>query len=87
MKTVLQIASLFLQVFALIPIVLSWRKSSLILRNRTYLVIDGGDAEGNSADPSISEAMELLLNNLKHVGLPISLILAGFGVQVILILL
>jgi hypothetical protein len=50
-------------------------------------VIDGGDAEGNSAGSSSSEAMELLLTNLKNIGLPISLILAGFGVQVILILL
>jgi hypothetical protein len=87
MKSFLQIASLVLQLCALIPIVLNWRKSSLILRNRTYLVIDGGDAEGNSAGSSSSEAMELLLTNLKNIGLPISLILAGFGVQVILILL
>lgn len=87
MKTFLQIASHVIPLCAVIPLVMNWCKASRILKTRTYLTLDGGDAEGNAAGPSLEEAMELLLNNLRSVGLPIVLILVGFGAQIILMLL
>ena len=79
MKTFLQIASLVIPFCAVVPLVMNWCKASRILKTRTYLTLDAGDAEGNAAAPSLAEAMELLLNNLRSVGISYSEWLAGAG--------
>lgn len=82
LKNTLQAIALVAQLLAIWPIAKTAFASRKTLRDGSHQILDGGDASGNSHDPSMGDAIELLLSDKAKVAIPLAALLASTGLQI-----